>query len=101
MRVAGPVDGMKKRRAAHVSRSDAEAEGRGRIAVGGSCARTLGLGSGRGHHHQGDNYHPLCRADGSWCGVMSCRARVFVVVVTSVRGRLKWGFVSSRVALTK
>jgi hypothetical protein len=60
MRVAGPADGMKKRQAAHVFRNGAEAEGRDRIAVGGSCARTLALGSGRGHHHQGDNYHPLC-----------------------------------------
>jgi hypothetical protein len=103
MTVAGPVDGMKKRQAARVSRNDAEAEGKDRIAVGGSCARTLALGSGRGHHHQGDNCHPLCRADGSRCGVMSCRARDFVVMVRSAREGAKWGFMmSSRaVALTK
>lgn len=55
---------MMSRQAADENRSDAVAEGRDRIAVGGGCARSLAPGSGRDRRRrrqgQGDNCPPWC-----------------------------------------
>jgi hypothetical protein len=66
---------MTKRPVVDESRSGVVAEGRDRIAVGGSCARTLGPGNGRDHRRrrrQGDNCRPLCVVPMCGSGV-SCR----------------------------
>jgi hypothetical protein len=80
MTAAGQESGRKRHREADASRSSVEAEGMGRTAEGGSCARSLVLvGNGRGHHqghHQGDNCHPLCRAGASECGVVHGVAKI-------------------------
>lgn len=76
---------MTKHRAAGVNRTAEEAEGRDRIAEGGSFARSLHSGRGRRQRCLlGDNYHPLCCDNESKCGAVSCRVAVVVILPLSM-----------------
>jgi len=77
------VGDMMTRQAVDGSRSDAEAEGRDRTAVGGSYARTLEPGNGRDYRRrrrQGDICRPLSCVPMCGRGV-SCRVVMQLLLV--------------------